>query len=425
MNKRHMAILPLLLLGVILSGCALGTPLARTEPITLRYAYEGATPEIEALLVEFHDRHPNIAVELLGPGTEDSVLMQGVLNGNIDLIRGGAEALGLAQQGLFLPLDDIHLDEWADERDDYFGGLWESLSVSGEQYGIPAGLDTVVTFVNTGALDALGEQLPAPSAPWDNYAFLDLATRLNHPEGLPGDPAGSIHGFCSDHQQLDPFVFVYANGGSIVDDLQDPQRPTLDDTATLEALAWYVDLFGRYGVAPGPEFMGRNYGSAGLRIAQAGGRCGLWVGMFSERGYTGGSAWQYDWDMLPIPGSASDLGLAMVEGYFVPRGGPHPDEALLLARFLSDSWRASGRLLPPRRSLVSDPTYEQLIGERLASQVAEFSSSMTIISLDFSPLLVDVGTAALGAVNYAITQNADIVPLLQEAQQVAEQAFAR
>jgi hypothetical protein len=50
---------------------------------------------------------------------------------------------------------------------------------------------------------------------------------------------------------------------------------------------------------------------------------------------------------------------------------------------------------------------------------------MTIISLDFSPLLVDVGMAALGAVDYAIAQNADIVPLLQEAQQVAEQAFAR
>jgi hypothetical protein len=96
---------------------------------------------------------------------------------------------------------------------------------------------------------------------------------------------------------------------------------------------------------------------------------------------------------------------------------------LQLARFLSDSWRASGRLLPPRRSLVSDPTYEQVVGDQLAAQVAGFASSMTIISLDFSPLLVDVGMAALGAVDYAITQNADIVPLLQEAQQAAEQAF--
>ncbi|MHB1318451.1 MAG: type 2 periplasmic-binding domain-containing protein, partial [Anaerolineae bacterium] len=207
------------------------------------------------------------------------------------------------------------------------------------------------------------------------------------------------------------------------DDLQDPQRPTLDDPVTVESLAWYVDLFGRYGVAPGPEFMGRNYGAAGLRIAQAGGRCGLWLGMFSERGNTTGSDWQFDWDMLPVPGSASDLGLAMVEGYFVPRGASHPEEALQLARFLSDNWRASGRLLPPRRSLVSNPAYEQVIGDRLAAQVAQYASSMTIISLDFSQALVDVGIAALEAVDYAITQNADIVPLLQEAQQTAEQSF--
>ncbi|MHB1318968.1 MAG: ABC transporter substrate-binding protein, partial [Anaerolineae bacterium] len=146
MYKLRRVILPVLILGLILSGCGIGSPLAGAEPVVLRYAYEGATPEIEALLSEFQDTHPNITVELLGPGTEESVLMQGVLNGDIDLVRGGAEALGLAQQRLLLPLDEVNLDAWADIRDDYFGGLWESLSVSGEQYGIPSGLDTVVTF---------------------------------------------------------------------------------------------------------------------------------------------------------------------------------------------------------------------------------------------------------------------------------------
>ena len=225
MKSRMRAIGALLTFSIVLSGCAAGMPFARSEPITLRYVYQGATPEIEALLAEYHELYPDVTVELLGPDTEDGALTQGVLNGNIDLIRSGAEALGYADRGLLLPLDDLQLDDWADVREDYFGGLWESLSVAGEQYGIPAGLDTVVTFVNMQALEALDETLPAPDVPWDNYAFLDLATRLNHPEGLPGDPSQSVYGFCSDHQQLDPFIFVYANGGSIVDNLQDPQRP--------------------------------------------------------------------------------------------------------------------------------------------------------------------------------------------------------
>jgi hypothetical protein len=50
---------------------------------------------------------------------------------------------------------------------------------------------------------------------------------------------------------------------------------------------------------------------------------------------------------------------------------------------------------------------------------------MTIISIDFSPRLMDVGIAALEAVNWAITQDDDIVPLLQSAQQDAERAFAQ
>lgn len=420
-NTRYL--LPILLsIGLILSGCGTGSPLAKTQPVTLRYAYTGATPEIELLLEAFEDEHPNITVELLGPETDSSTVTQRALQGEIDLIRSGTDAMAMAERGL-LPLDDIHLDAWADVRDDYYGGLWESLSLGGEQYGIPAGLDTVVMYVNVEALNALGEDLPPESQPWDHYAFLDLATRLNHPEGLPGDPSHSVFGFCSNHQDLDPFVFVYANGGSIVDDLNDPQRPMLDDTATVDALAFYVDLFTRYGVAPGGDFMGRNYGAASRQVAQAGGHCGLWIGLFSDRGQTGSNPWQYAWEMLPAPGSQPDLGLSIAEGYFVPRTASHREEALELARFLSDRWQASGRLLPPRRSLVQQPGFQQLVGERIVAHAAAFPDDMTIISLDFGDELMSVGMAVLGAVDYAITQNADIVPLLQEAQQTLEQSF--
>ena len=55
---------------------------------------------------------------------------------------------------------------------------------------------------------------------------------------------------------------------------------------------------------------------------------------------------------------------------------------------------------------------------------AAFADTMTVISIDFSPRLVDVATAAMGAIDYAITQHADIVPLLQEAQQTAQRALA-
>jgi len=56
------------------------------------------------------------------------------------------------------------------------------------------------------------------------------------------------------------------------------------------------------------------------------------------------------------------------------------------------------------------------------AQVSQLES-MTVISLDMASNLVQVGMAVLEAVDYAITQHADIAPLLQEAQRRAEQAF--
>jgi len=423
MPMKRCALALVLVFSLVLGGCTAGTPLGGGEPVVLRYFYEGSTPELEAVLDAFESEYPNVTVELIA-AVEGGAATIGteIQNGQIDLIRGGQEYLALAERNLLLPLDDMQLDEWAEIRDDYIPGLWEALAVAGEQYGIPAGVDTLVTFVNQDALLALGEALPGPNDIWDNYAFLDLATRLNYPEGLPGDPSHPLYGFCSNHQELDPFVFVYANGGAIVDDMTNPQRPTLDDPRTVEALEWYVDLFERYAVAPGPEFMGGNYGPAGLRIAQVSGYCGLWFGLLSERGYTGETAWPFQWEMLPVPGAAADLGLALVEGYYFPRGTEHAEYALQLARYLSDNWRAAGGLLPPRRSLVEDPAYAQAIGEQIVAQVSQLES-MTVISLDMASNLVQVGMAVLEAVDYAITQHADIAPLLQEAQRRAEQAF--
>ena len=92
------------------------------------------------------------------------------------------------------------------------------------------------------------------------------------------------------------------------------------------------------------------------------------------------------------------------------------------ATLINQAWRAAGGLLPPRRSLVEDPAYAQAIGEQIVAQVSQLES-MTVISLDMASNLVQVGMAVLEAVDYAITQHADIAPLLQEAQRRAEQAF--
>ncbi|MGI6367793.1 MAG: ABC transporter substrate-binding protein [Anaerolineae bacterium] len=416
-----LAVALLVAVSPALAGCGQGLPWAGPKPVTLRYAWRGATPETRALLDEFQQAHPHITVELLDAETDSGTVAQGVAAGEVDLLRAGTETLGMAE--LLLPLDDIHLDEWTGIREDYVGGLWRALSADGQQYGIPAGLDIVVLYVNGDARQAVGASLPPAGQPWDQYAFLDLATALNHPEGLPGDPAQPTFGFCSRYQDLDPFVFLYADGGALVDDLAAPQRPMLDSPATIAALTFYTDLFTRYGVAPGPDFLGRNLGSASYDVALAGGNCGLWTGLFSQRGRVGEYALPFAWEMVPLPGSQPDLGIALVEGYFIPKGSANPAEALLLARFLSDQGQAAGRLLPPRRTLLADARYAGTLGEQMAKQVQALSDDMTYISLSLSPGVMDVAVAVLQAVDAVITQDAQLEPLLLEAQQRLQHTF--
>lgn len=411
-------VLASLLAGPLLA-CTPGAIGSRPEPVSLRFAYRAGGIQIESLLDEFHDQYPHITVEPIAV-TSASDLRQRVAQGQVDLLRDNREALALVRQDLLRPLDDMHLAEWDTIRADYYRGLWESLAIGGQQWGIPAGLDIMALYVNMDAVRALGLRLPASGETWDAFAFLELANALNDPDGLSDPLDTRMFGFCTDPEQWDLFFIIYAWGGRIVDDLNDPQRPMLDQNETIEAARWYTELFTRYGVAPMPAVIRRTY-AGGVGQAFISGHCGLWMGQYSNRGGLGSSyTWAADWEMLPLPRLNGDWTLADVEGYYVTATSEYPQEALTLARFLSGHPLASGALAPPRRALAADSAFERAVGSQVADRAREISDQIIMVPADLSPELMVVGEAVFIAINRSIQEDLDVELLLLDAQQQLE-----
>jgi ABC-type glycerol-3-phosphate transport system substrate-binding protein len=90
-----------------------------------------------------------------------------IRTGNIDVFRADRGGLQYVRENMLKPLDDVQLGDWAGIRDDYFKGTWEGLSIQGQQWGIPAGLDMMVMYVNLDQAQALHVALPTANGPDD------------------------------------------------------------------------------------------------------------------------------------------------------------------------------------------------------------------------------------------------------------------
>jgi ABC-type glycerol-3-phosphate transport system substrate-binding protein len=406
---------------MLAAGCAPGNIGPTPSPITLRFAYRQQGAEMEALLKQFTEQHSWINVEPVEIVRAGDDMRSYVANREIDLFRDSREALTYIDENLLKPLDDVQLADWADIRDDYYKGAWEALAIQGQQWGIPAGLDIYVAFVNVDQANALSVQLPGND--WTLYDFEELVNKMNYPEGLPGSSA-RLYGFCTAAAGMDPVVFIYLHGGQIVDDLNAPKAAMLDYPLTVEAVQWYSDLFNRYGVAPSNEVIRQVYPRYGINEAQVRGGCAVWLGFYSARGGRNAPIeWTIKWKMLPLPKDGMDSSMGEIDGYFVSAKSTHPKEALMLARFLADHWEAAGNQLPPRQSLVTSKGYRQSVGEEIADIAASKAGHLIVVPAQIHPALEAVGTQFFTSLQAIIAQDLDAGAALGAAQSRLDAVF--
>lgn len=203
---------------------------------------------IEDVVGEWDKNHPEVDVLL------DHTPYSGYISKILTRIAGGTAPDIIACEvnlfpnfwgtDVFLNLNPYIKNDPSFSKDAFFKDVLKRFTVNGKIYGIPR--DTApfaCVYYNKHLFDKAGLEYPTNDWNWND--LLRKAKKLT-----VKDKNGEIkqYGFYTWAWQN----FVYSNGGSIVNDVENPTEFTLDNPKAIEGLEFYVDLIKKYEVSPSP-----------------------------------------------------------------------------------------------------------------------------------------------------------------------------
>lgn len=228
-----------------------------------------------------------------------------------------------AAQGMLLGLDSYVAKREDVKPKDYYPVAWQAYQYRGQCYGLPHELHVLSVLFNEEHLDA--QLLGRPKSEWTWQEFLDMAKTLTVDQN--DDGRIDIYGVapCPWWQ-----VFVWQNGGELVDDPANPKRSTLSTPEAKEGLQWLVDLSLKHGAAPSPKVTGTE-SPAGLFAAQRVSMAylGRWdINLIDKKGF-------FPWGYRTLPKGKRQANLGTGTGLCLPSKTKAADQAFRLAAFLS------------------------------------------------------------------------------------------
>ncbi len=406
----------------LLGACAGSSapPAPTSQPVTLRFTAAASYEEVYPKLIEqFHKEHPNVTVEWVqvgGPGAASQLTCA-----TCDVVRVGSQDLSGEQLSEYLPLDDIIAATKGFKREEMAPGIMEALRYGGVQMAVPAGINPIVAYYNRDLLKA--RQVDAPTADWTLDDLAKTARALSVAGGTGSQDA--VYGFCSVPQSSDPAILAYLFGGQLVDDLNDPTRPTLNTKANVEAVQWYADLRRIYRATPDPEEIGRVFGNIDRAIWS--GRCGIWLGFYLDysryTSFLSGSGRAVP-GMLPLPRGRTPFGVVALDGYAIPKASQHVDAAWQWIQFLLAHPEAAGTLLPAQPAQYRLKSFAPQAGQEGIAVARSLPSTLFVWGNNLEdPLLGGVAQAYLDAVEQVVQGQTDAETALNNAQARAEAVF--
>lgn len=197
--------------------------------------------------------------------------------------------------------------------DSYYSSPFGGYRDSKHLWGVPCGIYTMALYYNKTMFKQAG--IPLPPTDWskgyDWDQFLAVAKKLT-----TGHGPGKVYGFSTDSDLRWWINFIWQAGG----DFLSPGygRSTLGDLAAQEALNFIHDLIFKYQVWPNPVAF-NNPGN--LFVS---GRLGMTID----------GNWQiplfktiknFEWGVMPLPHHKHTYTGVYIDGWFVPKGVPHPE----------------------------------------------------------------------------------------------------
>lgn len=414
--RTHIIIPIFVIITLIITGCSSFAPPPPTPaPVTIRFAFQDNAAKYQPLADQFHQLHPNITIVLKAQGGYNFDEFFSTQYQTVNAIRLNVAFTNPDLLNNLLPIDDILASDKNISVDNFFPGTLEALQYKGSQIGIPAGIDPYVVYYEPKRFEISG--VTPPSSDWTLDDFLVAATKVNNQDPDLRDQGKFVYGFCTTPGGNDPLMIVYLFGGKLFDQLPDPTRPTLNDPNNVEALRWYASLKTEYKIMPQEDYGDQFYRAIGNS------QCGFWQFWYDNMNFDLNGI--FGSVMLPLPSYKSHFGLAIVDGYFIVKNSPNPQETWQWISFLVGQQSASGTEIPPLQSQIASEDFAKRVSpDRLA--IARGLSRDTVIlgiSTLQSTTMEQITQLFSEAVDKVMAGTADAQSALDDAQRQAEALF--
>lgn len=236
--------LPILLIALLAN-----LALAQT---TITWSFWGDPAELppnDEVIAAFEAAHPDIQVEKQhSPWSSyfDRLQTQ-MAGGTAPDVMFINNVPSYAARGVLEPLDP-YIAESGFNSDAYYPDLRQIFSHDGQTYGFARDNDTTVLYYNKDLFDAAGQ--PYPDDTWDWAKLREVAAALTTKDGR-----GRTVQYGLGLEKNKYPLWVYQNGGTVVDDPLAATEFTMDEPAAVEAIAFVADLILEDGSVPSFDAM--------------------------------------------------------------------------------------------------------------------------------------------------------------------------
>lgn len=344
-------------LGLTL-GCS-----SQKSSITLRCIGWGDVEErkiLQQAVDQFKQAHPGVDVTLdRAPYNEYITKVLTQYSGGVapDVMAVNAEQMvAFSSRGVLVDLKPYAAKDTDLKLTDFYPEAIDHYTVDGQLEALPRDIAPIaVIYYNKKMFDEAG--LSYPKNNWDQAQFLAAARKLTKKDG-----SGKItqYGFVDDWPIWD--AWVYADGGTLVDNEKKPTRCTLDSPQAIAGVQFRSDLINKYHVMPSP---------ANITAMGGLGNSDLFMNSQVAMFYTG--IWKtpalrqiknFDWDVVEFPtGPKGHRGFPMsAAGYAIVKTCKNPDLAYELVKYLAGAtgqklMAGTGLTQPAMKTLASSPVF--------------------------------------------------------------------
>jgi multiple sugar transport system substrate-binding protein len=257
-----------------------------------------------------------------------------------------------AIKGALEPMDTYIADGKVTQLGDFYPVALDAFKFNGQQYCLPQNLSSLEVYYNKDLFTAAN--VPFPQDNWTWTEFLAAAHALTKSSN------GEVvqYGLGTDPVILRLAPFIWAHGGDIVDDSDNPTKLMLDAPLSREAFQWFVDLQVKEKVVPSQADEATE--SSQSRFEH--GTLGMFLQSRVITPELRDTIKDFKWDVAPLPRDSYVATVLHSDGYCITSGSKNKPEAWAFIEFANGiegqkTMVASGRTVPSLVSVAESPLF--------------------------------------------------------------------